>query len=73
MHHGRQVGGGPSPCHDALSYRNTEKYSLSLSLQLGLPYTYCMASYTRKMPQHKRKVGKIQVLICFMEPIDVTM
>ena len=36
--------------------RNTEKYNTSLSLQLGIPYTYAMFAYTRKMDQLKRKV-----------------
>jgi hypothetical protein len=35
--------------------RDTEKYNMSLSLQLGIPYTYAMLSYTRKLPEQKRK------------------
>ena len=35
--------------------RDTERYNTSLSLQLGIPYTYAMFSYTHKFPQQKRK------------------
>jgi len=35
--------------------RDTEQYNTSLSLQLGIPYTYAMFSYTHKFPKQKRR------------------
>lgn len=35
--------------------RDTEKYNTSFSLQFGIPYTYAMFAYTRKIPEKKRK------------------
>ena len=39
----------------AFEVRETERYYTSLSLQLGIPYTYAMFSYTHKFPQQKRR------------------
>ena len=38
-----------------IKVRDTERYNTSMSLQLGIPYTYAMFSYTHKFPQQKRK------------------
>jgi len=35
--------------------RDTPKYHATLSLQLGIPYTYAMAAYTRKLEKKGRK------------------
>ena len=39
----------------AFEVRETERYYTSLSLQLGIPYTYAMFSYTHKFPKQKRR------------------
>lgn len=36
--------------------RDTEKYHAIMSLQLGIPFTYVMLAYTRKMAEAKQKV-----------------
>ena len=36
--------------------RDTEKYHAMASLQLGIPFTYVILSYTRKMTEQKQKL-----------------
>jgi len=35
--------------------RNTERYQFTATMQFGIPYTYAMLAYTRKIPEKKRK------------------
>lgn len=36
--------------------RNTEKYHLALTINIGIPHCYLSASYTRKFIEHELKL-----------------